>query len=836
MTLQQQLANSSIPKPERQWKMYVIHHSHTDLGYTERQEKIEQYQVDFIRQAIRIVQDANNGTHPEWQGFRWTCETFWAVEQFLKEASADEQQAFADAVLRGDIELSGTYLNMTELPDYELLSKIHSKAQAYARSIGHQVDSAMTADINGYSWGYADSLLQNGIQHLFSCIHTHHGMFPLGRKQQPFWWEAPSGERLLVWNGEHYMVGNELGLCPGALGKYMIRDEFDHRSVEPQDIHDQLANIRIHRYVAQLEAEGYPYSFVPVMLSGLATDNASPNSDIIEWIKKWNSQNGDHISIEMISLSEFFKRLKEEDVDQLPVHAGDWPDWWTDGVSSTPMHTQIYRDAQRTLRKVENLDPERKHVSEQELESVEQALVLYAEHTWGYHSSIFEPWHKNVQMLEVRKQAHAAEASRLAYRALDAVLLAEQAAPLAPGRPYRYHVSNTSELEVTELVQLRLEGWEPDGLRNGVEVIREDTGEVLSQQAANPHTIFAELKLKGRETCMLSLRPLPVQAAAAGVSVSNTKLVGSDRVYDMVDFLPSMPGAGVQDLVKISQHGLESPFVSLKWSDVGGITSWFDKQSGKELLRSDAKYGAFTPIYEVTAPADEKDASQVWSVRARMGRNRKGVDVQRSVGRLASVKTLENGPLYATLELGFHLKGISYFSLFLKVYTTKNRVDISVRFHKESVWNPENVYLALPFTSGDAEKATLYADKSGGILRPWQDQLPGTSLDYSSVQSGIAWQDEERSLMLATPDTPLIQLGTLDYGTRQLHTQQQPDERPETYAWLMTNYWETNFKATLGGFYEFQYYVAAGNKIAPTELASSLQALIEPLVVNRARS
>lgn len=26
----------------------------------------------------------------------------------------------------------------------------------------------------------------------------------------------------------------------------------------------------------------------------------------------------------------------------------------------------------------------------------------------------------------------------------------------------------------------------------------------------------------------------------------------------------------------------------------------------------------------------------------------------------------------------------------------------------------------------------------------------------------------------------------------------------------MNNYWETNFKATLGGFYEFRYYIAWG--------------------------
>ena len=39
---------------EKMWNVYLIHHSHTDIGYTERQEKIMRYHYDFIRQAIEM--------------------------------------------------------------------------------------------------------------------------------------------------------------------------------------------------------------------------------------------------------------------------------------------------------------------------------------------------------------------------------------------------------------------------------------------------------------------------------------------------------------------------------------------------------------------------------------------------------------------------------------------------------------------------------------------------------------------------------------------------------------------------------------------------------------
>lgn len=834
MSLEQQIRKAEVPMPSKKWTIYAIHHSHTDIGYTERQEKIEQFHVDFIRQALHIATEAHAGTKPEWKGFRWTCETFWAVERFLEEASDEEKDAFARAIIRGDIELSGTYLNMTELPDYDLLRSIHSKAQAYAATIGHKIDSAMTADINGYGWGYASSLLENGIEHLFSCIHTHHGMYALGRKQLPFWWETKDGKRLLVWNGEHYMFGNELGFCPNALGKYMIRDEFSHMLIEPEEIHNEIASIRIHRYVSQLEKEQYPYNFVPVMLSGLGTDNASPNARIIEWITEWNKQHGDQITVKMVSLSEFFARLKEEDLSQLPVHQGDWPDWWTDGVSSTPMHTQIYRDAQRILRKVKKLDPQQEAVSQSELDACEQALVMYAEHTWGYHSSIGEPWHKNVQLLEVRKQANAAIASERAYRALDKVLLEQGAATLYPERPYRFRISNTSNAAVKELVALNLDGWEPGALRDGVEVVREDTGEVLVHQFANVQSIITELELDAGQTCMLSIRPVTLKNNP-GVMTSNTRLIGADQVYDMDDLYPAITGANSHSAIRVTQNGLESPFVRLAWSKEQGISSWFNKQLNKEMLRSGREHGAFTPIYEVTPAADDKIAAQVWSVRARMGRNRKGMHVERSIGQLASVRTIDQGPLYTTVELMYDVKGISYFALFLKVHANKNQIDVSVRFHKESVWNPENVYLALPFTSGAESQDTVFADKPAALVRPWKDQIPGTCLDYSCVQEGVAWQDSENTLLVATPDTPLIQWGDLDYGRRLVHTQQAPDAKPETYAWLMTNYWETNFKATLGGFYEFMYHVRADHALTEDHIAPVLESMHDPFVVTRIR-
>lgn len=787
-------------RPAKKWKMYVIHHSHTDIGYTERQEKIEQYQVDYIRQAIEAADLIRSGDKPHWQGFKWTCETFWAVEKFWAGASDEWKEKFVGALKRGDIELSGTYLNMTELPDYELLRNNHLKAAKFAAEHGVVLDSAMTADINGYSWGYAQSLLDAGIEHLLSAIHTHHGMYATGRKQYPFYWEAPSGKRLLVWSGEHYMLGNDLGLSPGGVLSYTIRDEFNGSALA--DNHWEVAEHRIMRYFRQLEKEDYPFDFALVNVMGLLRDNASPNGGVAEFIQEWNAKFSDVVEIEMTTLSRFFAEVKKQPVEKIPVYTGDWPDWWTDGVASTAMHTQIYRDAQRTLRVVKQLDPRCEVVEPQAIEQAEHQLTMYAEHTWGYHSSVYEPWHPMVQALAVRKEAYAAEASRLVFTALDRVLQAQGEALLAPGRPFRFKAVNPFDYPVEDVAYMYLDGWEPPLFKNGIEVVLEQTGEVCGHQTdtvSRGFQIAVPVKLQPGEERIFLLRNAE---GGQESTASSSRLKGNDQVYDMEDLLV-LAAQEQRPALMITETGIESPYVRISWREGEGIHSWYDKRSQREMMDKDSEYGAFTPIYEVT-PAS--GVAQMAEVRRRMGRNRKGVDVNRSSGRLAGVAEIANGKIYGVVELIYKVEGMSYFSLFLKVYAGSPRVDVSVRMHKDSVWEPENVYISLPLRIGAAPEQ-LWLEKAGALVRPGVDQLPGTLLDYYSIQEGYAFTADADTLSVATPDTPLVQLGPLAHGRRKVNGQQSEGEFKQMYAWVLTNYWETNFKATLGGYYEFRFMV-----------------------------
>ena len=59
--------------------VYVVHHSHTDIGYTDLQERVIAIQVNYIKTVLSMMRQ------PEYADFRWNCETLYCVEEFWKQ-------------------------------------------------------------------------------------------------------------------------------------------------------------------------------------------------------------------------------------------------------------------------------------------------------------------------------------------------------------------------------------------------------------------------------------------------------------------------------------------------------------------------------------------------------------------------------------------------------------------------------------------------------------------------------------------------------------------------------------------------------------------------------
>lgn len=806
----------------RTWNIYLIHHSHTDIGYTERQEKIIRYHYDFIRQAIEILDEIHSGKDSVGEGFVWQCENHWQVENFYELANEELKRKFEAYVKSGEIGLSGNYLNMTELVSEPVLNDALDRMESYGDSIGHKIQAGMSADINGFAWGYAEALYQHGVKYFYTALHPHHGMFPLYRKTRPWYWETPAGNRVLMWNGDHYHLGNEMFFAPHGGSDYTFHDEYSDglRSYkilnrEGEDVKEkefQIVRARVERYLKNLEEEGYPYDLVPFMVSGAITDNAPPSKTIAQRVRELNAYYQGRIQVKMVTLEEFFREVEKRCTD-IPVYKGDFTDWWADGIGSTPQAVKLYLEAVRKYDLCKKLDPEGTKGMKTLRERAMEELMMYAEHTWGYSSSVSEPWDSMVGSLEQKKSAYAICANTDISRDLDQVMAGEGEVSIRQDKPQRFIILNPHEKDLHTNAFLYIEFWEYiDGRRFDVtmpiEVRNMETGEVIPSQVkqiARATQVEIEVDLKAGEKITAEIH---LTAWKPG-TVKNHAHIGAE---------------GVEDVLTDREHRLDCEVIDTDHFHVEtdgeqGIKSIVWKADGSSLLKPDAKSAAFGGIYEIT-PMENVSPCEV---RRQMGRNRKAMSTRRWAGRLTNRKIAEDGPLYCTLELDYQLEGTKMYDVFLKIYKHMPRMEATVRVHKTSCWEPENLYIALPFTAGT--DSVLYTDKTGCIIRPGIDQLPGSCQDFYLIQNAVVWKGQERSVSVITKDAPLISLGGLEAKRIELcDGRDEKRNRSEVYSWPMNNFWETNFKVDLGGFYEFRYILQVKENQSVEDIFAECQA------------
>jgi hypothetical protein len=87
-------------------------------------------------------------------------------------------------------------------------------------------------------------------------------------------------------------------------------------------------------------------------------------------------------------------------------------------------------------------------------------------------------------------------------------------------------------------------------------------------------------------------------------------------------------------------------------------------------------------------------------------------------------------------------------------------------------------------------------------MRPGIDQVPGTATDWHSLQHYFAVEDGGQTVVVASPDIPLVQVNGINTGKWQ---ETVPAHNGLVMSWVMNNYWFTNFPAAQGGAFTWRY-------------------------------
>lgn len=778
-------------------EVYIVHHSHTDVGYTDLQEQVIYNQINNIRTAVGLLSGKIPADGAR-MGLKWNCETWYCVEQFLQTASQEEKQAFFDLVRQEKIGLSANYLNMNDTVDCTYLDRKLGRMQKTCGEYGVSVKTAMIADINGISLGHRDALLRNGVEFLYTNIHTHHGMYPLYQNQNAYFWENAQGQRLLVWNGEHYNLGNALGLVFNKNVNFMTENYFG-KSPENQPLE------RLHRNlaesIAEYEENGYPYDFYITSVSGVFSDNAPINPAIAETVAAYNERYGTEVTLKMVTLQELYDAIREKTADA-PVYRGAMNDWWGNGVGSTPYAVKHYKEAIRFSRICDRLEEKTGLHNETLAQAAGDNALLYAEHTWGHSATVTNPYDTMVTNLDIRKTSYASKAHEAA-----AMRKNEQCHQLGDILRY-YNLSGLVKAVSTsrEAGIFPVEFYVETMSLPGVKVTEEATGkEMTVQLSAHPRGVLVSF-LAHFGPMEEKIFRYEEQPAPSNTLFNRTAWVGAERVRDIVnDYDPES---------YLLPYGMENDYFSIRWKVGEGITSFYNKTNGTELLKEGLER-FFTPIYEQT-----ELRRGVYEERRLIGRNIRGLHARQFQGRLTDVKVLDHGPVFTKTELIFELEGTKFSSVILKLYRNLPKLEFTYRIAKTLSEDIESVYLPLALDLPEAEVAL----NNGGVsMRPGVDQLPGSNMEYYIADEGFVYHTPDQSLLINTLDTPLLYMGQMDHHPIRLCDNRAENNRRPVYSWIMNNTWETNFKMDLSGFGEFRYSLELADGLTESQALKRLQ-------------
>jgi len=733
--------------PVRPWTIYLVQHTHTDIGYTRPQTEILPEHLRYIDYALDFCDQTDS--LPDDARFRWTCETSWAVNEYLNTRPKDQVDRLKKRIREGRIEVTGLFLNSSDLSDEASIAWYLQPIKQF-RDAGFPVRSAMQDDINGVPWCLVDYLSGCGINYLSMGQNYSRARKPFDRPTS-FWWESPSGSRILVNRPEHYMWGNQLGILTNM--ETFGRALFAHL----QDISDK----------------GYPFNRYSIQFSGYLTDNSPPSTIASNLVRQWNEK---YLwpKLRLATISEFGKYIEENHQADLPVYRGAWPDWWMDGFGSAALETAYTRGAHEdfisnqslmAMAMIMGVNLPDKFINK--LYDIGEEIAFYDEHTFGAAESISDPLIENsiVQWQEKASYAWSAVKKNRILRE-----------------------------EIFGLIQ-------PFLLKSKLPTIT--VFNTLNWRRSGMVTVYVDHQVIPKGKTFLILDEF-------GKSIPYQRLFEREEGTYWIFYVNFIWPLGthtyriqtgnnvVKQVGKVKFTGtFENKYYRLMIDqEKGAVESLYDKDLEKELIDPASPYPLGQFIYE------------------RLGKNRNQLellkldDFTRSVWKNISVSDITEGPLWNSITIRGEMPGCADkdgITCEIRVFNTAKKIELLYSMKKLPVTDPEGVYVAFPFHLPGAK---IRYEVQGGVVIAGKDQLEGSATDWQGIQNFASVRNDSTQIVFTSPDIPLVQLGDINLG--KFSRLWQPAST-NIFSWVLNNYWTTNFRASQEGELKWSYQITSGN-------------------------
>lgn len=191
------------------------------------------------------------------------------------------------------------------------------------------------------------------------------------------------------------------------------------------------------------------------------------------------------------------------------------------------------------------------------------------------------------------------------------------------------------------------------------------------------------------------------------------------------------------------------------------------------------------------------------------------------LGEKSPALCVEHGEVFTELRLCYNLPGTVKADVLVKFYEALPRVDFRLQLGKTLSSEIESVFLPMSLSLDGGQ--SLYLKKGGEAFRPGVDQLPGTCMEYSMSDDGLAYVCPQGSALIASYDVPLFYFGEMAHHPIRLCDNREENNRRPVYSWVMNNTWETNFKMDLSGFGEYRYTLWLSGETDPQRAMEELR-------------
>lgn len=746
--------------------IHIIHHTHTDIGYTDAPATAARLHQEALAEAIRLAL-ADGGDDEG--AFRWACEVFEPVEALLA-ARPELSEPLAALVRSGRIEVCALPFNLTPLIGAAGWRQMQARLGRLAR---FQPRVAMNNDVNGMPWGILPGLRAAGITWVWMGMNTYSGCTPLPRPGV-FRWEGPDGQRTPVWNGLPYSEAYGFfqpdewrrGPLPATHDVWYHRpEEGDIWRASAEAL--EAAALRLQERLAGLA--DYPYPVLALQFTNRwRIDNDPPFAPLSTFVRAWNAS-GRTPRLVLSTPSRFLAALEPHLGDDLPVLRGDWCDAWADGVASTPVELVLQRRAKRLL---EALPVVAKLLhSGHDAAELERAWALasrFDEHTWGAYESVARPWCARSLANQVGKTALATDADEAAACLRAAVVRAS---------PSYCPTAHTRALAVVNPLSTARWGWvelPAQALRFPAAAVCDAVGQALPLETVTgtewlpssasglavddlPADVWPAVPWRRRFRCRLNpgeVRRFEFQAESAFPPAMPAPLAGQSAAWEWewdarsARLLHLLPGGGSNLIDR-----------TVPWRFGGVLVEQAPGVGARAGLAAREPAALAALVREQPAAESVVALPSPWGVRFRCAYRHP------AFRRIVQVWDLfDDGELELTTVL-----------------------------HPAMTEAPQVWYLAFPL---DLPEATATYEAVGVETRVGHDQMPGSCGEGVVTDGRVSFHQPQRVLDIDADDTPL---GVFGGPWARSGGSVGPLARPAWFAVLHHTYWATNFAITRFG-------------------------------------